>query len=99
MAFGVGSGSFQAVDLALAIDSLPHRQNAGSALGLWGIAYFLGQSIGPAMCGLVLEAARVSDDENIPEHYKYWGYCVVMSLGCIAAVVAGGTVHGVRKTK
>ena len=76
--FGAGSGAFQAVDLALAIDTLPSKRDAGTMLGIWTIAYFVGASIGPAVCGLLLEGARAYGDGF---HYHYVGYVVIMLLG------------------
>eukprot|EP01059_Diplonema_ambulator_P034843 TRINITY_DN8006_c0_g1_i2.p1 TRINITY_DN8006_c0_g1~~TRINITY_DN8006_c0_g1_i2.p1 ORF type:complete len:451 (+),score=41.69 TRINITY_DN8006_c0_g1_i2:88-1440(+) len=53
--YGVGNGCYLAVDYALALDVLPSKSTSGQDLGVWGIAAFLGSSIGPMVYGTVLK--------------------------------------------
>ena len=46
------------VDYALAIDCLPSREDAARWLAIWGVASFIGTSIGPTMFSLILHFAR-----------------------------------------
>eukprot|EP00659_Diplonema_papillatum_P018090 gene18090-27860_t len=60
--YGVGNGCYLAVDYALALDVLPSKSTSGQDLGVWGIAAFLGSSIGPVMWGAVLKLAGKEGD-------------------------------------
>ena len=41
---------FMTVDYALAVDVLPSEDDAAKDLGIWGIAAFIGGTMGPMLC-------------------------------------------------
>jgi len=51
---GLGNGTYQSVDLALAVDTLPDPREAAMYMGIWGIGAFIGASLGPAIGGPLL---------------------------------------------
>jgi len=63
----------------LALDCLPEKHRGSSeALGLWGIAGFIGTSLGPMVGGVVLEAAGGWGHGG---HYGYHGYVILLLTG------------------
>jgi MFS-type transporter involved in bile tolerance (Atg22 family) len=78
---GAGSGAYLSVDYALALDTLPAGKTTAEAFGLWGVAGFIGATVGPMVGGGLLSAAQVSDRNG--GEYGFWGYAIVMfTLGC-----------------
>lgn len=51
--YGIATGCFLSVDLALAIETI-EKEVAAQALGVWGIAAFFGATMGPAISGPLL---------------------------------------------
>lgn len=77
--YGFGLGAYLSVDLALALDCMPEKSKGSSeALGLWGIAGFVGTAVGPACGGLILE---LLDDDQTKDGYTYKGYATLLILG------------------
>lgn len=82
--YGVGAATYLSVDYALALECLPKGNTTAEAFGLWGVAGFLGSSIGPLIGGVLLwlptgngswpghTAGGVSDE------YPYIGYVLVL---------------------
>mmetsp|Transcript_103883 Transcript_103883/g.293829 ORF Transcript_103883/g.293829 Transcript_103883/m.293829 type:complete len:473 (+) Transcript_103883:112-1530(+) len=102
--YGLGLGGYLSVDYALAIDCLPEKVKGSSeALGLWGIAGFIGSSIGPMLGGLLLEAIgsrgtaggghgppSAVGGPGLNGHYSYPGYVILLlsgSLGCLLSAL------------
>jgi MFS family permease len=53
--FGIGYGTYQAVDWALGTDVLPNKDTAAAKdLGVWHIAFVLPQSVATALAGWLL---------------------------------------------
>lgn len=52
--YGLATGCFLSVDLALAIETI-NKEIAAQALGIWGVAAFFGTTLGPALSGPLLE--------------------------------------------
>ena len=52
--WGVCNGCFVAVDFAIAIDTLPDKNDAARYLGVWGVSAFVGTTLGPITGGLAL---------------------------------------------
>lgn len=46
---GLGNGAYQAVDLALAVDTLPDPVESARYMGVWGVGAFVGVCFGPVI--------------------------------------------------
>ena len=46
---GLGNGCYQAVDLALAVDTIPDLEESARYLGIWGVGAFVGVCLGPVI--------------------------------------------------
>jgi len=77
--YGLGIAGYTSVDYALAVDCLPEGIGASEALGLWGIAGFVGSSIGPFLGGAILQAHALPGGG-----YSYQGYTCMMTVGMIS---------------
>merc|ERR1719421_2397546 len=105
--YGMGSGAFQSVDYALALDVLPKDdgssrvKGSSEALATWGIAEFLGASMGPLIGGVALEATSTEgmnlSSLSVPHahggseskygHYTHPGYIFIGLLGASCALL------------
>lgn len=54
LVYGLGTGAYLSVDYALALDCLPATKTTAEAFGLWGVAGFIGSTIGPMVGGCLL---------------------------------------------
>eukprot|EP01063_Lacrimia_lanifica_P018451 TRINITY_DN25354_c0_g1_i1.p1 TRINITY_DN25354_c0_g1~~TRINITY_DN25354_c0_g1_i1.p1 ORF type:complete len:494 (+),score=148.73 TRINITY_DN25354_c0_g1_i1:67-1548(+) len=91
--YGLGNGCYLAVDYALALDVLPNKATSAQDLGVWGIAAFLGSSVGPMLWGGLLAAAG---REESSESYTFTGYVLMLSGGVAACFGAGISVRFVK---
>merc|ERR1719424_1132735 len=64
--YGVGSGAYLSVDYALALDCMPARKTTAEAFGLWGVAGFLGSTIGPLVGGTLLAESLLDNAGSAP---------------------------------
>lgn len=86
--YGIGSGAYLSVDYALALDCMPVTKTTAEAFGLWGVAGFLGSTIGPLLGGMILSASALSAPKmrmwlgTVPgeatAEYPYFGYALVL---------------------
>lgn len=80
--YGLGIAAYTSVDYALAIDCLPESHKGSSeALGLWGIAGFVGAAVGPLVGGALIELHGHAEGG-----YSYQGYCMMMTMGIASFV-------------
>ena len=83
---GLGFGIYAAVDLALVVDVLPHRDNVAKDLGVFNIAGALPFSIAPAGAPAILAIGG----GNYGVLYAFAGVCAI--IGAVAIL----PVRGVR---
>ena len=95
--YGIGNGSYLAVDYALALDVLPSKSTSGQDLGVWGIAAFLGSSVGPMFWGAILNAVGRSNSD--PNSYSLRGYACMLSFGCLACFLSGLCIKFVKGSR
>jgi MFS family permease len=83
---GFGGGGFFAVDLALATEVLPHKENTGKDLGVLVITNGLPQSIAPAIApGIIaLGGAAIS------------GYSLLYLVGAVVALLGSVFVYRIK---
>ena len=98
-AFGALNGVYLSVDYALAVDTLPNRSEPAESLAVWGVASFLGTSIGPAVLGPILYANQEVDRDtgrvrNTPEGYVY--ALSVSAFFMVLAALALKLIRGAR---
>jgi MFS family permease len=96
--YGIGNGMFLAVDQALVNDTLPNAEDRGRMLGVWGVAAFLGSTLGGFTSGMVLDVVGSGyiqqHDRNVHDllkplhHYGFDGYVAIMSIGCFWFLLA-----------
>lgn len=98
--WGVCNGCFVAVDFAIAIDTLPDKQEAAKFLGVWGVSAFVGTTVGPITGGLALYffgqiedglggGGPVAAGESLLTYrYSKYGYVAVMAFGAVWNVLS-----------
>lgn len=86
--FGVGYGAYQAVDWALAIDTLPGDEDAAKDMGIWHVALVLPQILAPAITGLTLNALKPTS--------LLLGYTVVFMLTALWFILGTVLVRQIR---
>mmetsp|Transcript_44885 Transcript_44885/g.100911 ORF Transcript_44885/g.100911 Transcript_44885/m.100911 type:complete len:468 (+) Transcript_44885:139-1542(+) len=96
LCYGLGSGAYLSVDYALALDCMPAKKTTAEAFGVWGIAGFMGATIGPMLGGSILDhclkrgvISSFGGVHSPKDSYPYVGYVAVMLiLGvCMNAMV------------
>jgi MFS family permease len=80
--YGALNGMFLSVDYALAIDCLPSRENAARWLAVWGVASFIGTSIGPTVFALILHFSPQRADGRAYGSSQE-GYDVMLVVGAV----------------
>eukprot|EP01043_Picozoa_sp_COSAG02_P002827 COSAG02_NODE_67_length_42609_cov_14.506681_10_plen_542_part_00 len=98
--WGVCNGCFVAVDFAIAIDTLPDKQEAAKFLGVWGVSAFVGTTVGPITGGLALYFFGQMEDglggggpvgageSLLTYRYSKYGYIAVMAFGAVWNVLS-----------
>jgi MFS family permease len=93
---GVGYGTYQAVDWALATDVLPNKEDYAKDMGVWHIAMTLPQSLAAPIGGLLLDTfQRVGKANGLPT-LGYTAIFVLTLLYFVPATVLINRVRGVR---
>ena len=90
--FGLGYGAYMSVDMALAVDALPSRTDAGKDLGLWNIASTLQGVIAPLLGSVVIFIAG---------HFGVLalGYRSIFGLATVFLILGAVFILKVRETR
>merc|ERR1719471_281232 len=83
---GGAQGCYQTMDYCLALDTLPNPQEAARFMGIWGVAAFMGSSVGPSIGGPALYYFGKTDT---PGHYSRTGYIFIWCLGAFYLILSG----------
>lgn len=87
---GFGNGAYQAVDLALAVDTLPNAEESARFMGVWGVGAFVGVCLGPVIGAPLLYVFGQIGDPAPPENGQ-WGYVALFVYGA-ASIFASAAV-------
>lgn len=87
--FGIGYGSYQAVDWAMAIDTLPKGADVAKDMGVWHLAFVIPQVISPLISGLILNSLK--------RFSMTWAYSITMSLTGLYFLLSTVLVTPIRK--
>jgi len=94
------NGSYLSVDYALAVDTLPSRDQAAKWLAVWGVAAFIGGMLGPAIGGPLLWTMPGKPPMEAGSTYhanSSLGYWALMVLGSAYMVASAATLRYVTK--
>lgn len=89
------------LETSLAVDTLPHTVTDGASghnaqlLGLWGVAAFLGSSLGPLIGGPILYYVG-SSGTVAGQDYSIHGYAVVLSLSAVYFLLSAVSLRWVK---
>uniref|UniRef100_A0A6S8BXZ1 Major facilitator superfamily (MFS) profile domain-containing protein n=2 Tax=Aplanochytrium stocchinoi TaxID=215587 RepID=A0A6S8BXZ1_9STRA len=83
--FGVANGTYLSVDYALACATMPDRGENARFLAVWGVAAFIGSTLGPFICGPALYLIGESEDSF---HYRREGYAAVLLIGASFVLIS-----------
>ena len=97
--YGVGNGAFLVVDYALACDVLPSDADTAKDMGLWGVACFLGFSMGPCLCAPLLEYVGNKAIAGATAHYSQTGYALILAFGCLNFFASALVVNLIRGSR
>ena len=86
--FGVGFGSFAAVDMAMVVEALPSEENAATDMGVWHTSLTLPQMIATPIAGIVLDNVKTNEGAHegyvavfgIAVAYFVLGTCLIQKL-------------------
>jgi MFS family permease len=84
--YGLGNGMFLSVDYALACDTLPSLESAAQGMGVWGVAAFLGSTVGPLIAAPLLAYFGWTSS---PDRYSSTGYMAVNLAGAVYVCCSG----------
>ncbi len=90
--FGLGYGAYMSVDLALAMDALPTRHDAGKDLGLWSMSSTLPAVLAPVLGSAVIFLAGLAGQTAL-------GYRAVFGLATIFLFLGALFVLKVREQR
>lgn len=97
---GMANGAYLTMDTSLAMDTLPNSGESARLLGVWGVAMFVGSSIGPLIGGplLFLSANHDKGDAyNDDSSYALYGYAILFSLSSIYYFCSAWVLTFVRR--
>jgi MFS family permease len=90
--FGLGYGAYMSVDVALAVDTLPSRHDAGKDLGIWNIASTLQSLIAPLLGSVVIFVAGHFGLVSL-------GYRTIFGLATLFLLLGAVFILKVRETR
>lgn len=93
---GGAQGCFQTMDYCLALDSLPNQKEAARFMGIWGVAAFVGSSVGPAIGGPTLYYVGQTD---VPGSFSRAGYACVWTIGAIYMLISAFVLRYLKNVK
>eukprot|EP00457_Paulinella_chromatophora_P004574 gb/GEZN01004586.1/.p1 GENE.gb/GEZN01004586.1/~~gb/GEZN01004586.1/.p1 ORF type:complete len:442 (-),score=28.01 gb/GEZN01004586.1/:551-1876(-) len=103
--YGMGNGVFLSVDYALALDTLPvDGENNARDLGMWGVAAFLGSTLGGAIGGVLLNfigapPSSVSSLVVGEPFYMYRGYLALLLSGICYLALAVALLPRIKSAR
>eukprot|EP00457_Paulinella_chromatophora_P005229 gb/GEZN01005243.1/.p1 GENE.gb/GEZN01005243.1/~~gb/GEZN01005243.1/.p1 ORF type:complete len:526 (-),score=63.02 gb/GEZN01005243.1/:213-1790(-) len=104
--YGIGNGTFLAVDYALALDTLPvDGSDTARDLGVWGVAAFLGSTLGGAIGGAILNFVGAPADsyaaivDGGSSYYLYRGYLSLLVSGMLYLAVAVALLPRIKSAR
>ena len=84
---GGANGAYLTMDTSLAVDTLPHKEDAAKFLGIWGVAGFCGSALGPMAAGPLLyfigTVGMLPPESEGEQVYSIAGYAVIYSLSAL----------------
>lgn len=78
--FGLGFGTFSAIDWALATDVLPCEKEFGKDMGLWNLAFTLPQVISGPYTGYITDRFH-THNPNLGWFFVYLSACIFFAIG------------------
>lgn len=92
--FGVANGMYLSVDYALGCEKIPDKEGgAAQALGVWGVAAFLGTTLGPLISGPVLYFVGKSKEADV---YSHAGYVALLAIGAGFVMLSSVALHRIQ---
>merc|ERR550534_390966 len=92
---GLAQGCYQTMDYSIALDTLPDPKQAARYMGIWGVAAFVGSSLGPMIGGPLLWSNRT----DIDGQYSRFGYTVIWCLGAFYMVLSAFVLTFLKAVK
>ena len=90
--FGVGFGSFAAVDMAMVVEALPSEEKAATDMGVWHTSLTLPQMIATPIAGGVLDAVKKSKG-------AHEGYIAVFGIAVAYFILGTCFIQKLKKIK
>lgn len=95
LVLGVGNGIYLTMETSLAVDTLSREEGDDRAqmLGIWGVAAFVGTSLGPMIGGPLLYFLSGS---NSDDSYEWSAYAAVLGLSAFYFLCSAGSLCFLR---
>jgi len=95
--FGLGYGTFLAIDFALVMDVLPNKEDAAKDLAVYHAALVLPQVLATPLAGTVLDIFQSEKQPGNPAGTHARGYQIVFMMAAAYFVLATFLIKKVRK--
>mmetsp|Transcript_9166 Transcript_9166/g.11948 ORF Transcript_9166/g.11948 Transcript_9166/m.11948 type:complete len:534 (-) Transcript_9166:1023-2624(-) len=91
--FGIANGTYLSVDYALACATMPNKGENARFLAVWGVAAFIGSTLGPLICGPALyQFGRTESNFR----YSREGYASVLLIGASFVLISALVLRFVK---